>query len=143
MSNESKDLGRIVAVHGVSPAYLQRAVFIVILSFLFFLGMMVAFYIIQNFIYFLLASAFLVVYLVTLFSWVSQRRNVVKIYEHGVEYRKFSCRWNEIEAVTDSGDDRSKLDITTKAGGKITLSDTIIGLDQIASFIRAKIAADY
>ena len=62
-----KDLGKLIAVYGIAPAYLQRAVFIVILSFVFFLAMMLVYYIRQNVVYFLLASAFLILYLVTLF----------------------------------------------------------------------------
>ena len=74
MANSDQNLGRIVNVFGVQAAYLQRAVFVVILSFVFFLGMMFAFYYLQNFVYFLLASAFLLVYIVTLSSWLMQRR---------------------------------------------------------------------
>lgn len=56
------------------PAQLQRAVFIAVLSFLFFLAMMTMFYIRQSMLYFLLASAFLVVYIVTMISFVRMRR---------------------------------------------------------------------
>ena len=59
-----------------SPAQLQRAVFIVVLSFLFFLAMMFAYYIRQSALYFLLATAFLIVYLITMISFVWLRRNV-------------------------------------------------------------------
>lgn len=58
----------------VSPAALQRAVFIAVLSFLFFLAMMFAFYIRQSALYFLLATAFLIVYMITMFSFVRLRR---------------------------------------------------------------------
>src|SRR5437773_12397915 len=44
------------------PAQVQRAVFIAVLSFLFFLAMMIVFYIRQSMLYFLLATAFLIVY---------------------------------------------------------------------------------
>ena len=58
----------------IAPAQLQRAVFIAVLSFLFFLAMMFAYYIRQSALYFLLASAFLVIYLVTMISFVRLRR---------------------------------------------------------------------
>lgn len=58
-----------------SPAHLQRAVFIAVLSFLFFLAMMFAYYIRQSALYFLLATAFLIVYLVTMISFVRLRRS--------------------------------------------------------------------
>jgi hypothetical protein len=54
----------------VSPGHIQRAVFIAVLSFLFFLAMMLAFYIWQSMLYFLLATAFLIVYIVTMISFV-------------------------------------------------------------------------
>jgi hypothetical protein len=53
---------------------IQRAAFIAILSFLFFLAMMFAFYIRQSMLYFLLATGFLIVYLVTMVSFVRLRR---------------------------------------------------------------------
>ncbi len=81
MIDSDKDLGKLVAIHGIAPAYLQRAVFIVILSFVFFLAMMFMYYIRQSITYFLLASAFLVLYLVTLFSFVMQRRSFVMLHE--------------------------------------------------------------
>ena len=59
----------------VSPGQLQRAVFIAVLSFLFFLAMMFAYYIRQSALYFLLGTAFLIVYLVTMLSFVRLRRN--------------------------------------------------------------------
>lgn len=102
MSQTNKNLGKLVAIHGIAPAYLQRAAFIVVLSFLFFLAMMFAFYIRQSVGYFLLASAFLVLYLLTMFSWVMQRRSVVKIYENGLSYKNRSVLWNEIESVDDA-----------------------------------------
>jgi len=58
----------------MAPAQLQRAVFIAVLSFLFFLAMMFAYYIRQSAVYFLLATAFLIIYLLTMFSFVRMRR---------------------------------------------------------------------
>ncbi len=137
MKESNPTLGKLVGVHGIAPAYLQRAVFIVILSFLFFLAMMVGFYLYQNFVYFLLASAFLLVYLLTLFSWVMQRRNMVKIYENGIEYRKFSCRWEEIEAVSNHR--KTGLVIKSRVGRKIVISNSIQGIDEIADIVRSKL----
>lgn len=58
------------------PAQVQRAVFIAVLSFLFFLAMMFAYYVRQSLLYFLLATAFLIVYFVTMISFVRLRRNL-------------------------------------------------------------------
>lgn len=59
----------------ISPTQLQRAVFIAVLSFLFFLAMMFVYYIRQSALYFLLATAFLFVYIVTMISFVRLRRS--------------------------------------------------------------------
>ncbi len=137
MANSDQDLGRIVNIFGVQAAYLQRAVFVVILSFVFFLAMMFAFYYFQNFVYFLLASSFLLVYVVTLSSWLIQRRNLVKIYENGIEFRKHSYLWTEIETIA-AGEPRG-LDLKLKQGGKFTIPDNISQLDQIVRAVKTRI----
>ncbi len=58
----------------MAPAQAQRAAFIAVLSFLFFLAMMFAYYIRQSMLYFLLATAFLIIYFVMMFSFVRLRR---------------------------------------------------------------------
>ncbi len=58
----------------MAPAQTQRAAFIAVLSFLFFLAMMFAYYIRQSMLYFLLATAFLIIYFVMMFSFVRLRR---------------------------------------------------------------------
>ena len=50
------------------------AAFIAVLSFLFFLAMMFAYYIRQSMLYFLLATAFLIVYIITMISLFRLRR---------------------------------------------------------------------
>ena len=106
------ELGKLIAVYGPAPAFLQRAVFLTVLSFVFFLGTMFIYYVRQGFVYFILASAFLVVYVISLVSFFGQRKNVLIVYEHGIEFRKVSAAWNEIQSVSDEGkivlnDDRS------------------------------------
>lgn len=58
------------------PGQVQRAVFIAVLSFLFFLVMMFAYYIRESALYFLLASAFLIIYIITMISFVRMRRTI-------------------------------------------------------------------
>lgn len=137
VSEPNHNLGRLVSVHGLQPAYLQRAVFVVVLSFLFFLGTMVIFYLQQGFVYFLLSTAFLVIYLVTMTSWILQRRNVVKLYENGIEYRKYSWLWNEIDSI--SAGEANTVVVSSKSGAKFTISATISGLDQIVRTIKSKL----
>ena len=87
MAQSTNDLGRLVSIFGIHPSYLQRAVFVAVLSFLFFIAMMFAFYMRQQFGYFLLATAFLFVYIVTMLSWVVQRKMSFLILSIGTELR--------------------------------------------------------
>lgn len=98
---------------------------------------MVIYYLQQGFVYFLLSTAFLVIYLITMTSWILQRRNVVKIYENGIEYRKFSCLWNEIGSIS-AGESNTVL-VKTKAGGKFTIPAAISGLDKIVAALKKNI----
>jgi hypothetical protein len=132
MPEPQKNLGRLLAVHGIAAAYLQRAVFIVILSFMFFLAMMFVFYIREGMVYFLLASAFLVLYLVTLFSWVMQRRNVVKVHENGLSYKNRVALWGEIESVESNGT------INIRDSKPIVLPATIQSGEDLLSLVRQR-----
>jgi len=136
MPNSRSTLGLMTNVYGVQPAYMQRAVFVAILSFMFFLAMMFAFYLRQHFGYFLLSTAFLLVYLVTMFSWVMQRGNAVKIFENGIEYRKFSCLWSEIESVDRIGSNPHGLTITSHPAKKVDIPSSIKGIDEIEFILR-------
>ncbi len=103
MTDGSKTLGKLIAVHPIAPALVQRAVFIAALSFLFFLAMMFAFYLLQNILYFLLASAFLVLYLVMMFALLMQRRSTVEVCENGFRVKKQSIRWTDVVSVSEEG----------------------------------------
>ncbi|MFT3742840.1 MAG: hypothetical protein QM785_00970 [Pyrinomonadaceae bacterium] len=103
MSQREIELGRLTATHVIAPAYVQRAVFTAVLSFMFFLAMIFAVYIRPHILYFFLATAFLIVYLITMFSFVMQRKANVEIYENGFKYRKNVVLWNEITEVSDKG----------------------------------------
>ncbi|HEY2866120.1 MAG TPA: hypothetical protein VGJ02_03445 [Pyrinomonadaceae bacterium] len=127
MPTEQNELGRLVAVYGAAPRDLQRAAIIAVLSFLFFLAMMFAFYIRQSLLYFLLATAFLVVYLVTMFSLFSMKRAAVRMFESGIEYRKYSLSWDEISKVfTDDG-----IRLETKYGTTISLPSSLADHDAL------------
>jgi len=132
MPEDSKNLGRLIAVHPVAPAYVQRAVFIAVLSFVFFLAMMIAFYIRQSLGYFLLATAFLFVYLITMFSWFNQRKAAVKVFERGIEYRSYSLEWNDIESINE---DKAVV-IKTVYGKAIQLPSIIAAPTELVRNIR-------
>jgi ABC-type bacteriocin/lantibiotic exporter with double-glycine peptidase domain len=129
-----KALGPLVSSHGISPVFLQRAAIIAIVSFLFFLATLAYFYIQQQLIYFVLSSAFLVVYIFTMVSWVFQKRNIVSIYENGIARRKFITTWDEIKSVTAEAD--SGITIVKSDGESLTIPKTTADIGRIAMLVR-------
>jgi len=133
-------LGKIIGVYGIAPAFLQRAVIVAVLSFLFFMITMVMFSMWRNFLYFFLSTAFLIVYLATMFGWLMMRKNVLKIYENGLTYRKFTARWDEIESVeTNEKGAKLNFEIRKKKGEKIALTESIFGVEQAVKIIEANV----
>jgi hypothetical protein len=132
----SRDLGRMTAVHPVAPVHTQRALIISVLSFLFFLGMMVGFYLRQNIGYFLLATAFLVVYFVTMFSWFVQRKSVIRVFERGIQYKANYLEWKDIESVHEG----NNMVINVRDGNPIELPSVIAEPEALVRNIRFHIA---
>jgi hypothetical protein len=138
MTDNTKDLGRLIAAHPVAPVYIQRAVMISLLSFLFFAAMMVAFYIRQSLGYFLLATGFLVVYLITMFSWFAQRKSVVKVFQKGIEFRSNKLTWDEIAAVEQG----ESVVVTPRNGKPIGFPATIAEPAALVRHIKFHLAND-
>lgn len=134
MASPQKNLGTLISVHGTSPAALQRAAIVTILSFLFFLAMLVVFYIRQQIVYFVLSTAFLVVYVFTMIGWVMQKRNVVSIYENGITYRKFRSTWDEIKSVT--ADSETGITLVKDGGETLTIGKTTADIGRIAMLVK-------
>ncbi|MEQ1605486.1 MAG: hypothetical protein ABL999_11525 [Pyrinomonadaceae bacterium] len=132
MAQREIDLGRLTATHVIAPAYIQRAVFTAVLSFMFFLGMIFAAYIRPHILYVFLATAFLIVYLITMFSFVMQRKANVEIYENGFRYRKNIILWNAITGVSDKGE----VSVDNK---RIALPQTISDLPGLVANIRRNV----
>jgi len=128
----NKNLGRLVAIYGISAAYQQRAVFVAVLSFVFFVAMMIGYYIREYVGYFLLASAFLVLYLVMMFSWFWHRKNVVEVFENGFRYRKDDVSWDQIESISDD------LRITTKNARTIALPRALEDFEDLIAKIGSR-----
>ena len=122
MPDKQKQLGRLTATHVIAPAYVQRAVFVAVLSFMFFLGMIFAAYIRPHILYVFLATAFLIVYLITMYSFVMQRKANVEVYENGFRYRKNIVLWGEIKGVSDKGE------VSINNGKVIAIPQTISDL---------------
>ena len=127
-------MGRLIIEHGPSPATTHRAVAVAVISLAFFFAMLIAFYIRQQLGYFLLSSAFLIVYLLTMIGIWMQRRNTVKVYENGISYRNFSAAWGEITRVNANA--KNGLTVSKIGGGTITLNSSIAGLNNLANIIR-------
>jgi len=129
-------LGKLIAVHGVSPAIQQRAAALAALSFLFFLAMMAALYARGHFGYFLLATAFLVVFVFTMAGWGMQRPNVVELYDRGVAFRKFLAQWPDIANVVH--EPGGPLKLTTTDNRTASIPRTVEGLDVLEIYIRGR-----
>ncbi|MEP7074738.1 MAG: hypothetical protein ABI878_02925 [Acidobacteriota bacterium] len=132
MPDSTKDLGKRIGSYGIAPVFIQRAVVISVIAFLFFLAMMLGFYLRQNLGYFLLATAFLVVYLITMFSWMMQRKTELRIFENGLSFKKKSIRWNEIKQVGDDGA------LDTNDGTKMIIPRSLRDFDAVINIIRAR-----
>ena len=132
------ELGKLIAVHSTSPAFLQRAAILTALSFLFFLATLIFYLVWQNFLYFVLATGFLIVQAFTMIGWWMQKRNSVSIYANGLVYRKRSVLWDEITAAEMKND--SSLGIALSSDEVVSLPPSIQGLDRLRDYIRERIA---
>ena len=130
----SKPLGKLIAVHALAAEHVQRAAFVAVLAFVFFVGTMFLFYIRSSLLYFLLASAFLVIYVITMLSWVVQRKNVVQVFEGGFSYKSKQASWDEISEVRDEGI------IVLKDEKQIIISPAIDKLPALLELIRRQTA---
>lgn len=140
-----QNLGKLESAHGVAPAYLQRAAIIAVVSFVFFLVMLLGFYIRQNLGYFLLSTAFLIVYIFMMFGLLTQRRSVLKIYENGFSYKNFASRWDEIDSIQGKTESRlvslAKIncEIRKTNGEKIVLTESIQDVEKVIERISEEI----
>lgn len=127
--------GRLVAKHTTAPAFIQRAAIIAVLSFAFFVIMLVAFLLRQQVGYLVLAAAFLVLNLFTLIGFIVQRQNAVSVFDNGFRYRKASAKWPNIVSVDelDGG-----LAIVKTDGSVIKIPRSIDDLGRLNSLIRTK-----
>jgi hypothetical protein len=143
MSEFQRNPGNLIKTYRISPASVQKAVVIAILAFIFFLGMMFAFYAFNSLVYFILASAFLVIYIFTMFSVVIQKRSAVNLYENGITYRKLSCGWDEIGSFKSkaAGKGRIYIEIKGPKGKTAVLPETLENAEEMIRTIRGKLAA--
>ena len=135
MPTTENGFGRLIAKHSTAPAFIQRAAIIALLAFVFFLAMLVAFLVRQQFGYLVLAAAFLVLNIFTLIGFILQRQNAVSIFDNGLRYRNSSAKWREIVSVDDSNDG---LSIVKSDGSALKIPRSIDDLGRLNSIIRKK-----
>lgn len=137
------DLGKLLGVHATAPAYLQRAAIVAIVSFTFFVAMLAAFYVRKHFGYFLLAASFLVVYLFTMAGWWMQKRNILKLYENGLSYKKLTTTWDSVTATVESVDKKGAVTITLTDRKKqsVTIPPTLDRSEQVVALVRSKLTS--
>jgi hypothetical protein len=144
MIEPTPNLGKLLSVHGISPVFMQRAVIVSVLSFVFFLLMLGGFYVRQNIGYFILSTAFLIIYILTMFGWMRHRRSVFAIYEDGFTYKNQTFRWDEIETFAGReesrlvGGDKMNFEIGKKTGEKIVLTEAVADAAKIIEIICEK-----
>jgi hypothetical protein len=131
------NLGKLIAVHSTSPAFLQRAAIVAALSFLFFLIALIFYLVWQSFLFFVLATGFLIVQLFTMIGWWMQKRSAVSIFAKGFVYRKRSILWDEVIGAEIRDD--SSLDIELSSSEVISLAPTIQELGRLRNFIRERL----
>lgn len=134
MSSVDNNLGKLTGVFPIAPALAQRAVFVAVLSFMFFLSMMFAFYLLKNIIYFILSSAFLILYVIMMFAWLMQKRSAVELYENGIIIKKRKMSWKEIVSINDDGELRLASD------EKLQISNSLYERGLLISHIARNIA---
>lgn len=129
------DLGKLISVHGISAAFLQRSTIVIIISLFFSLAVFAAFLISQKFLLLLLALAFLIIKLLSLFSLLARRKNVLILYEQGFIYNKLPCRFDEIAKLNFKN---TTCEILTNSGEKIVLNETINKVENAIKIIAEK-----
>ncbi len=136
MPPDPSNLGKLISKHPTAPAFIQRAAIVALLSFLFFLAMLIAFLARQHFGYLILAAAFLVVNIFTMIGFVMQRRNIVKVFENGLSYGKTKIEWISISSI--SNDEKRGAVIEADDGTGIIIPRSIADFDNLVSYIHTQ-----
>lgn len=136
MRKKEKQLGLFECAFSISPVYLARVIFVAALSFVFFLAMLLGFYIREQIGYFILSSAFLVVYTLTMFGWFVLKKQKLQIHELGISYRRAKILWNEITSI-EVLNERSFL-IKASDGSALQVSDAVSESGKVREIVRHK-----
>ena len=115
---------------------MQRSFVVAGVAFVFFLIMMGVYYARQWFVYFLLATSFLIVNLFTLVGLWLQRRNNLTLYEDGLVYKKETVLWDDVTRLRL--EPASGLTLSLAEGRELIIPAAITGLPVIAAHIDLK-----
>ncbi|MER3633100.1 MAG: hypothetical protein C4325_13885, partial [Blastocatellia bacterium] len=91
--------GKVIGRFTVSLLFLQRSAVIALLSFFFFLAMLVGYSLRGHFGYLILAAAFFVLHIFSLSGVWMLRKKSIGIFENGLEFRRRFIAWSELEAA--------------------------------------------
>lgn len=130
-------LGKLVNTYPTAPAFVQRAAVVAIVSFLFFLAMLIAFGLRSQMLYLVLAAAFFVVNIFTLIGFVMQRRNVVTVSQRGLTYKNSRVEWADLVSVEI--DPSGQLNLQTRQPSTIVIPKTIANIGKLDEYIRHQI----
>ena len=130
-------LGKLVTTYPTAPTFVQRAAIVAIVSFLFFLAMLLAFSLRGQMLYLVLAAAFFVVNIFTLIGFVVQRRNVVNVSERGLAYGNSRIEWDDL--VSAELDPSGQLNLQTRQESTIVIPKTIANIGKLDEYIRHQI----
>ena len=133
MRKKEKQLGSLERTFEINPLYLARVTFVAARSFLFFLGMLLGFYMRAQIGYFILSSAFLIVYLLTMFGWFVLKRQKLEIREKGISYRRIKLFWDEVSAV-DQINGKSFY-IRSSDGSRLEISDSVADWEKVREIV--------
>jgi hypothetical protein len=108
-------------------------IFVAALSFAFFLAMLLGFYVREQIGYFILSSAFLVIYILTMVGWLLLKRQKLGIHENGISYRRAKVLWSEISRVEDL--DPRSFAVKGSDGTTLTVSDAVTDWRKVREII--------
>jgi hypothetical protein len=94
---------------------------------------MFAFYLMQKLGFFLLATAFLVIYLVTMYSFITGRKKTVEVFENGLRMGKTSAVWSDVLGVDDAGV------VELSNGRTIDIPQSISERDALITLLRSNV----
>lgn len=130
--------GRLIGRFSVSPLFLQRSAVIAVLSFFFFLAMLVGFAVRSHFGYLILAAAFLVLHIFSLAGLWMVRTKSISIFQNGLEFRRRFIPWSDLQSGNFPANGPGMLCL--KTGEEILLPANIDRADLLAEYINSRLA---